>query len=339
MPVILGGVASGRPEQTSLPMDKDDHGMSPVHKRGMEQLPEATDKRPKNAAMLDLDMLKGLLADQANTIMGAHEKSIDAAVKKLQETQDARMDSFETKLASTAKVVDQVKQGQDDLETRVAKLESGGGFRSTAVGSTSMPNEDRYRNVIIVGGWTEEVRKQVLLKQLRGALATLRLTANLDSDPYTTGPRKKVGFIKLTPRKNEEHEAFRSRLHSFVAAFAEHHVLVSEDQPTSRMWAGYSRPPEQRARASHASWVKRTIARIDESRMGDLDLEHSTGSAWLGAHKVACAVQQIANPEGVQGLVVNPRQMHQPWVRCDLIANELGVDMNLVRKTLEEQKR
>ena len=133
----------------------EDKGMSPGQKRGVE-LAVDSDKRAKNPGF-DLDMLKALLGDQANTITGEHERSIESGILRLQERQDEKIDGLESKIISCGETVYQIKHKQDDLEARVAKLELGGdgGLRSPAAASTG-PGEDRYKNVIIVGGWPEK---------------------------------------------------------------------------------------------------------------------------------------------------------------------------------------
>ena len=54
---------------------------------------------------------------------------------------------------------------------------------------------------------------------------------------------------------------------------------------------GYSKSKAQRDVAGHCTWLKRTLASFNQEILTHLDLEYSSGSAWLGDHMVASALR------------------------------------------------
>ena len=123
-------------------------------------------------------------------------------------------------------------------------------------------------------------------------------------------------------------------MHKVVMAFAEGSAQVGE----VRVWCSYSRSPEERRRASHASMLKRLSQEHYPHHVERLDLEYSTGTAWLGDSRVCSAVD--ARPDGPpQEYYVVVTKPERPWVHVAALARELGVGVEPLRAKLVDVDR
>ena len=80
----------------------------------------------------------------------------------------------------------------------------------------------------------------------------------------------------------------KSRMHQMVLAVSQGQVVTSAGK---RLWCSYSRTKQQRDVSSHCGWIKRALGNLDAEWAREVDLEYSTGSAWLGNSLVGSATR------------------------------------------------
>ena len=118
-----------------------------------------------------------------------------------------------------------------------------------------------------------------------------------------------------------------------ILAFAEGRLMVGG----RRLFATWSKPPEERRRGAHCSFVKKLVGMLDESQVELLDLERQSGSAWLGASKIACATAPLAH-EDPDFFVFRERDQ-RPWINVKAVAAELKTDPESVLQAISRAQR
>ena len=91
----------------------------------------------------------------------------------------------------------------------------------------------------------------------------------VDGRPWTSGARRSNAMSNLHVRSGEAEYQARDRMQQIILAF-------SEQQPTvggRKIFATWSKPPEERRRGAHCSFVKKLVATLDETKLSLLDLE------------------------------------------------------------------
>ena len=84
--------------------------------------------------------------------------------------------------------------------------------------------------------------------------------------------------------------------------------------------------------------LKRLVRSQFPDHLDRLDLEFSTGAAWLGDSRIASAVE--ARPDGQdKNYFVVLTKPERPWVNLFLMAKELGITMDKARQLLTEASR
>ena len=69
-----------------------------------------------------------------------------------------------------------------------------------------------------------------------------------------------------------------------------------------------------------------------------LDLEHSSGSAWLGASKVASCSEPAADETSGRFVVLHLRG-GRAWIDVEALAKETGLKASVVRAELDRRRR
>ena len=313
--------AAGTVGRHDLPRERDRLGT----KRGADDLDHSSPT--KRQGHVDITTLRELLAEQSNMILEAQRIQIAKA-----------MDDQEAKVEGRFQAVDRKFDAQDDkmakIETQLADLakELREAPKSTTASTGGRDLPDKYRWTLVYGGWERDTRKGTTLRQLDQVLSQLQVDAELDGRPWTSGARRSNAFSNFQPRRGErEHEA-RDRMQKIILAFADKKPTVGG----RRLFATWSKPPEERRRGAHCSLVKKLVGALDERQVEMVDLERQSGSAWLGDAKIACATAPLAE-ESSDFYVFGDRDQ-RPWINVAAIAREIKVDkhrvMNVLLQTL-----
>ena len=207
--------------------------------------------------LVEVDALRKLLSEQSAMILESQRIAVEAAVGVLEKKQSERFDLMDKRMADHGSKLEQMDVSQQDLLHRVKALEQGGRF-DNASGNDGRSLVSKYACTLVFGGWARDTRRQMLLSQLDAALAFLSLDELLDERPWTTGPRRSTAMVKFKFREGEGHQEMRQRMLKLVTTFAEVDYKVAGN----RLWCTFSKTPEERARAGHASLVKRVVQAV-----------------------------------------------------------------------------
>ena len=160
--------------------------------------------------------------------------------------------------------VDRMVAASEQAEKRIAKLESqlaelvshGVPPGPPGLGGRRPGGEERRLRTLVYGGWARESRRKVILEELQEAVASLGVADLLDDSPFTTGARRSMALSSFNQRARgilRKHEKSHAGVHRILRAFAEANVKTPDGR---RLWASYSKSPQERAHGAHASWVK-----------------------------------------------------------------------------------
>ena len=191
-------------------------------------------------------------------------------------------DMFRTmtgRLDEAASKMEQMEQTIDSRSKRVVALEAG------KDSSTKAPSESSPRMTLVFGGWPRESRRQDILHDLQRALKEAGAETYFDDDPFTTGARRSITLANFWPRAGEESTLVKRRMHNIISAF---NRTAPKTSAGARIWTSFSRTPAERRRGAHATWIKKILKalNVDEAHAA-VDVEHLTGSSWLGGTKVS----------------------------------------------------
>ena len=217
-----------------------------------------------------MDSLRQLLAEQSASLLRAQQVQIGASLQAFEDRQSARIEGIEATVKQQGSTVSSLETQVRELAARVSQVEG------RPVTATVGPDR---RHTLVFGGWSQDTRKAVLLKQLSQAIATLGLQGCFDSDPFCTGARRSVALCQFRQRADEGTDQPRARmLHVIQIINASKVELAGGARP---LWASFSKTPAERGRASLAAVVRKIILRLREPRLGDLEIEYNTGRTWI----------------------------------------------------------
>ncbi|CAE7394886.1 NLRC3 [Symbiodinium necroappetens] len=304
--------------ETPLP---ESEGNSPV-KRGADP-GQGSSKRvatqsggdaPKQGQVLvDMGDLAKLLEETGNKIMQAQREHLEARMGALEDLTGKRMASAETRLGTVESKVDALESKLDELNKKLEQGDRRGG-------------DSERRLTLIYGGWPRDSRRQDILKQLQRALEKLQVWNLLDSEPFTTGPRRSTALSTFTPRAGEGTYETRRRMHDIIRAVSDNSVLLPGGK---KLFATYAKSKPERDIASHAAWVKRAVAAIAPSEVQRLDMEYSTGGVWIGPSFVGSAKQPLPPGVAAADVLWDETKGGKHWIHVDGLARELGVSFPL----------
>ncbi|CAE7294318.1 unnamed protein product [Symbiodinium sp. CCMP2592] len=279
-------------------------------------LPSPKKERPSGTVTLDVERVRELLADQSRELLAAQQRQLATAVHEMEERVEARVGKVEQQMA-------EVHGRSEVLEGRIVELEAAlkdlkGLVQTGAVQAVPKDDAERRKSTLVVGGWPRDSRRQDILKELEMAIRRLGLAGMVDQQAFCTGPRRSVALLPMPLRANETEQARRDRMYKFVTAFGENEVMSGA---STRLWCNFSKSPEERAVASHAALVKRTVALFNETTAREqLDFEYKTGTAW-GPAGMLCSVRLPVPPQhDHSGIDVDQDSPHKQWVDVGLIA-------------------
>ena len=173
----------------------------------------------------------------------------------------------------------------------------------------------------------------MLLKQLAQAVAALDLQWYLDTEPFCTGARRSVALCQFRRREGEGDEQPRGRmLHIIQVIGASKVELAGGARP---LWASFSKTPAERGRASLASAVRKVILRCKEQRLGDLDIEYTTGRTWIRDDQITGMGEP---PEGLRQTRRVATRGGEGWIDEKTLSRWVECDLNQVKDIVSEHR-
>ena len=306
-------------------------------------------------ALSDLETLKTLLADQSAMLLEQQRNNMSDMMSSLREEMKGGEAKILGKVQAQQEQLSTLQAGQASVATRLQALEEGAkqgvskevldrlqrletsGASSSASTQEPMSN-DRHRYTLIFGGWQRDTSRKTIVQQVHDGLRELQVASLTDFPAWCTGPRKSMSLMTFRVRQYEDYQGMRDRMAQIVGAVNRKQVVVTNG---GRMWAGFSKPRAERARGSHAAYVRRVIRALNPEKEADLEPEYSTGSMWLGEHKFCSATVPADGlaAEDVEKFDNNDLGAVQPWIDVRAIADCLGTTKARVREELTNQKR
>ena len=316
-------------EAMALPVGGDDDDMQD----GGQSSPKKPRKHA-SAITVDLETLKGLLADQAAQINETQRACLSQAVTGLRADFEAHRDELKRDLHGTSLRVTAVEEKMSAMQDRLAKLERGD--RPAAGSAGTM--DDRHKFTLVYGGWPKDSARKDILQSLEQTFDRLELTSLLDTKAFTTGPRRSMALQTFLVRPDETFVSMRNRMSVVIAAIANTTIFLGPGD-SNKLWASYSKPKEARLNGGHSAWVRRLVRAVDSTQEQFLEAEYSTGSCWLHGKRVCAAIDKMPD-EGVKGdFIVDDTKPQKPWIAAKLIADLLKVTKGEVNRAAANTKR
>ena len=283
-------------------------------------------KRSEGPVMLEMDTLRNLLQEQSQGLLQSHQRQLDQAVDRMEKRQEDMFRTMTGRLDEAATKMEQMESVVEALSKRVHVLEN------AKENSTKASSETSSRMTLVFGGWPRESRRQDILSDLQRALRETRAETFLDDDPFTTGARRSIALANFYARGGEDMGLVKRRMHNVISAFNK-----TEPKTTAgaRIWTSFSKTQQERRKGAHATWIKRILRalNVDEAHAA-IDVEHSTGSSWLGGTKVS-GIGQVDKDH----LFVQDKEGEQHWLHVAGIARELGMTTVEVEKAIHDTQR
>ena len=294
------GVEEIRPPKTKR---KDDGGggvPSPV-KRG------AADQE-----MVSMSALKAVLAEQTRDIKDGIKTDIQAAIHatetKFEKALEGVRAGIQGQMARDRESMQDVKKGQAELLTRIEALEQG----QLRHGPGGAVTQDR-KPTLIWGGWREDTKRHVILKDLQDALADVGVKDKLDNQPWVPAVRHSIALSEVMPRSDETEATMRLRMLAVVDAINSGAIHTENLKPNSKLWCAISRPRQDRGNGVHAGKVRKMLHMAGVG-MQDVDCSYRDGTVWVGDHVVASVVKPRPQGEVLEGKIAGS------WVDINALA-------------------
>ena len=291
-------------------------------------------KERAGVVTLDVQKIRELLAEQSRELLGAQQVQLDKAVQDMESKIETRVSGVEGQMA-------ELKERGTAMEGRVETLEAALRDLSQMVKDGKVPGDkgdaERRKSTLVFGGWLRDSRRADILAELKEAMERLGLVAECDTPPFCTGPRRSIASMPVPVRPHETESERRARMFKFVSAFASNDVKSSSG---GKLWCNFSKSPQERAIASHASHVKRVVSAFDESiANSQLDFEYKTGSVWGPQSLIASVL--LPHPPGVAAkhLHVDDESEHKQWMDVSQIAKLVNKTAKQVKDAIQSSKR
>ncbi|CAE7625517.1 Zdhhc3, partial [Symbiodinium sp. CCMP2456] len=220
------------------------------------------------AASVTAEELQAMLSQQTAQLLQAQDSAVTRAAARFEAVVDE-------KVGKTNERVSDLERKLGNMEAKLGQLLQGEG--SVSSGRVENDDQARRQRTLIFGGWARETRRGDLLSELKTALSKLDVEGLLDAPPFTTGVRRSMALASFAERRGESYGHMRARMQQVIRAFAEAEVLGVQGR---KLWCNWSKSRLERMHSSHASWVKKGIAGIDESKLPDLEVEWNQGNVW-----------------------------------------------------------
>ncbi|CAE7623447.1 unnamed protein product [Symbiodinium sp. CCMP2592] len=187
------------------------------------------------------------------------------------------------------------------------------------------------RRTLIIGGWCQDTRRQVIEEESRALFDHPEIAPLLDVDKISVyGPRRSVGTVKFALREGERSlEEVKGRMWQVIKIAAKLKLAIASARTNGEdrtMWVSFVKTRTARTRSSHISMVRRvTIDLVGESKddgggvlnemhlqQGAYDMDWNAGTIWCGIHKLASSTHR--KPKDAETIL-----MTGGWVNLDAI--------------------
>ena len=290
------------------------------HKRSLPSGLESPPKRSGGDGLVRMGVLRQLLADQAAMTWTMSWKGEMRRWRPASRVED--------RLTSQAGAIQEVK-------AMVEEMRKQGSSRQDMDGSTMASERhggDRYRLTLVWGGWARDPPSDHPHRRSWGP-GQARRGIRVGLRPGRLGPggwwRSATSFTGIGRRGRECTEwsvPFRREIHGWALS---HSGAATVGRP---------RNVGGRRRAGHACLVKRLVKDHYPQELERLDVEFSTGTAWIGDSRVSSSID--AKPEGQdQDYYVVLTKPERPWINVRLLGRELGASLERVRTLLADAER
>ena len=141
---------------------------------------------------------------------------------------------------------------------------------------------------------------------------------------FVPGVRRGYAILPIDERLGESSESRRQRVQEVITQVRTANVQLGthSDGGNRRIWIAMSQPPDRRRKARLAAKIKRLYLTLG----GDKDLlemEYSSGSAWINGHKVCSATA---------GKMPGTEDVGPGWVDIATVTRVLHLDRAEVEK-------
>ena len=303
----------------------------PSKKKGREDVKAATSpqKRPAPDAEngVTLASITALLQAQMQEIRTNHRAELNAAIKaseeKIQGTVQLLKSDFQKQILDTNEGVAQLQDTQKSLMARIDVLERGSAPRGAA-------SELAERKPTLVwGGWREDTRRQLILKDLEHAIADMNLQDQLDGQPWVPGSRHSIAFLEFEKRQGEDDRAVQLRMNGVTRAVAAAGIKTENLQENRAIWCAVSRARQDRdGNGSHAGKIRKLL-HWSNTDMSLVDCSYRQGSVWLQDTMVGSVTKAAPNVNVLKG------KMQGSWVDVAAIAKILGKQKDQLERQWE----
>ncbi|CAE7573262.1 pksJ [Symbiodinium sp. CCMP2592] len=271
-----------------LEMQVDHQGNSPTKRR-------APDKQEDMALNIDIirEAIRGELKDALSDVkqdlrtFATRVDNVESQVtRKMQQTINL-LDDMTAKYAAHGDMLQQLQEANREVNLRLERLEKGGGASSVA-GSTTASDNSR-RPALIIGGWDPDQDAATTKEAAGDVLKTVG--APIDLGPlFVPGVRRGYAILPIDEPMGETFEQRKQRIQEVIAKVRDANVQLGRrpDGGTRRVWIAMSQPPDRRRRARLAAKVKRLYLTLGGDKNA-LQMEFSTGTAWINGVKVSSA--------------------------------------------------
>ena len=201
------------------------------------------------------------------------------------------LDEITSKHTQHGEILQQLQEAKSEVKIRLERLEKNSGG-SSAPGSTTAPSSDGSRRPALVigwGWWDPDQDAKTTKEQAEHILRSVGAPISLDQ-LFVPGVRRGYAILPIDERLGEPFKARRQRVQEVISKVRTANVQrgAHSDGENRRVWIAMSQPPDRRRKARLAPKVKRLYLTLG----GDKDLlemEYSSGSAWINGHKVCSA--------------------------------------------------
>ena len=205
------------------------------------------------------------------------------------------------------------------------------------------------KRTLIIGGWMQDTRKATIEEESTQLLQHPEIQPLLDVDKISVyGPRRSVGMIKFTQRKDEiSFESVKQRMWQVVRTVAKLKILVPSTKAMGEektMWASFVKTRTARVRSAHISMIRRVtielagdtkdegggVLNVLHTLQTAYDMDWSAGTIWCGIHKLGSATHR--KPKEANTIV-----MSGGWINLDAVGLVAGCTDEAAKAAFERE--
>ncbi|CAE7210973.1 unnamed protein product [Symbiodinium sp. CCMP2592] len=206
---------------------------------------------------------------------------------------------------------------------------------------------DEDKKTLIVGGWLQDTRKNVIEEESAALLQNPEIRPLLDVDKLAVyGPRRSVGMLRFKLREDEQtYEQLKTRMWKVVRAVSQLKLQVASAKNLGEdktMWASFVKTKTARTRSAHISMVRRVcmalaadakdeaggVLNLEHTQVGAYDMDWNAGTIWCGIHKLASSTHRC--PRDAESIT-----MTGGWINLDAVGLNEDSGMKIVRDEVQ----